>query len=197
MTGVVLAGGLSSRMGRDKASLPWQETDFIHVILSQLALFCNELIVVDNNRLKLNDPKIKTIPDIIPQRGPLSGIHAGLTAASSSHVFITACDMPYISVPAAIHLCSQSQGWDIVVPADGNHCEPLFACYAKSCIPVIEKLLMQENRKVTELFPLVRCKKVPVEELLAFDPSRKFLRNINSPEEYDIALNESKRQQKP
>ena len=194
MTGVVLAGGFSSRMGRDKASLPWLETDFIHVILNQLALFCDELIVVDNNRLNLNDPRVKTVPDIIPQRGPLSGIHAGLTSASSDHVFVTACDMPYISVPAALHLCSQAPGWDVVVPVAGSHCEPLFACYSKTCIPVIENLLTQDRRKVSDLLQLVRCKKILVEELLKFDPSRNFLRNINSPDEYDFALNELKNQ---
>ena len=78
MTGVVLAGGRNSRMGRDKASLPWQDSDFLQVIVKNLAPVCNELIVVTNVARQDVLPNVRYVTDIIPQRGPLSGIHAGL-----------------------------------------------------------------------------------------------------------------------
>ena len=192
MTGVVLAGGRNSRMGKIKADLPWKASDFLHTILEQLSLFCNELIVSANHAVEIKGYAATVVPDIYPGCGPLSGIHAALSAATSTHAFVTACDMPYICASAAQHLCSLAEGWDVVVPISGHRTEPLFACYSKSCIPAIEAMLSQDRRKAAELFALVRCRKIPVEELMHFDPALGLLRNINSPEEYQAALNEIK-----
>jgi molybdopterin-guanine dinucleotide biosynthesis protein A len=190
MTGVVLAGGRNSRMGRDKASLPWQESDFLQVILQKLASVCDELIVVTNTARPEILPNVRYVADIIPQCGPLSGIHAGLVHASSDYAFVTACDMPYLSSAAVNHICAQSPGWDAVVPGSADFYEPLFACYAKSCIVPIETLLQNNNRKTQALFPLVRCKHVPLDEMKCFDPQLRLLRNINSPADYQAALRE-------
>ena len=188
MTGVVLAGGKNIRMGRNKATLPWQQTDFLHVILHRLSGVCSELIVVTNTPLSIQLPNVLAVSDIIPQCGPLSGIHAGLTYASSPTAFVTACDMPYLQ-PAAVAWVGSSLGeWDAVAPDDGNFREPLFACYAKTCIPIIERLLAQGIRKTQTLFDHIRYKSVPVDELRRFDPSLRLLQNINAPEDYERAL---------
>ena len=188
MTGVVLAGGKNIRMGRNKATLPWQQADFLHVILHKLSGVCSELIVVTNTPLSIQLPNVLTVSDIIPQCGPLSGIHAGLTYASSPTAFVTACDMPYLQ-PAAVAWVGSSLGeWDAVAPDDGNFREPLFACYAKTCIPIIERLLAQGIRKTQTLFDHIRYKSVPVDELRRFDPSLRLLQNINAPEDYERAL---------
>ena len=188
MTGVVLAGGRNSRMGRDKAALPWQESDFVHVILQNLATICDELIVVTNTERSETLPAVRHVADIIPHCGPLSGIHAGLVHASSEYAFVTACDMPYFSAAAANYIMAQSPGWDAAVPASTDFFEPLFACYAKSCIAAIESLLQSNNRKTQALFPLLRFKHVPLDDLKQFDPQLRLLRNINSPSEYRDAL---------
>ena len=188
MTGVVLAGGQNIRMGRNKATLPWQQADFLHVILHRLSGVCSELIVVTNTPLSIQLPNVLAVSDIIPQCGPLSGIHAGLTYASSPTAFVTACDMPYLQ-PAAVAWVGSSLGeWDAVAPDDGNFREPLFACYAKTCIPIIERLLAQGIRKTQTLFDHIRYKSVPVDELRRFDPSLRLLQNINAPEDYERAL---------
>ena len=190
MTGVVLAGGRKSRMGRDKASLPWQGSDFLQVILQKLTAVCDELIVVTNMARTEMLPNVRYVADIIPQRGPLSGIHAGLVHATTDLVFVTACDMPYLSVAAVNHLRSLSPGWDVVAPGEAEYLEPLFACYRKTCIPVIESLLQQDIRKTQALFPLVRYRQVPLDEMKQFDPQLRFLYNINSPSDYQAALRE-------
>ena len=190
MTGVVLAGGRNSRMGRDKASLPWQGSDFLQVILHKLIEVCDELIVVTNTARADVLPNVRYVADIIPQCGPLSGIHAGLVHASSDLVFVTACDMPYLSSAAVDHLRSLSPGWDVVAPGEADFLEPLFACYRKTCIPVIESLLQQDIRKTQALFRLVRYRQVPLVELTQFDPQLRFLHNINSPADYQAALRE-------
>ena len=190
MTGIVLAGGRNSRMGCDKAGLPWQDSDFLQVILQKLAHFCEELIVVTNSTQRKPLAGTRYVSDIIPRCGPLSGIHAGLISSSSSHAFVTACDMPYLSLSAANYICSLSSNWDVVVPGNEDHLEPLFACYAKTCIPVIESLLKKNVRKTQALFPLIRCKKIPLDMLKTFDPQLKLLCNINSPSDYQTALRE-------
>jgi len=190
MTGIVLAGGRNTRMGCNKATLPWQSSDFLHIILQKLSSVCDELIVVTNNSAPSDLRGVRFVADIIPDCGPLSGIHAGLTQASSPCVFVTGCDMPYIQPAAVSWLYSQAQDWDAVVPGDETFMEPLFACYAKTCIPAIEELLRQDIHKTRELFRLVRCKLIPSDELRQFDPDLRLLSNINSPEEYQAALNE-------
>jgi len=190
MTGVVLAGGRSTRMGCDKSTLPWQHSDFLHIILRKLSIVCDDLIVVTNTTPPSDLPDVRFVSDIIPHCGPLSGIHAGLVHAASSCAFITACDMPYLEPAAVSWLFSQMKGWDVVVPGDEIFMEPLFACYAKTCIPAIENLLQQDIRKTQALFRLVRCKFIPLNDLCSFDPTLRLLRNINSPEDYQAALTE-------
>ena len=185
--GIVLAGGLSSRAGQDKARLPWGETDFLHTVLEQMGQVCTERIVVMNREWKPDIPGVRVVSDIIPQCGPLSGIHAGLSASSENHAFITACDMPFLAPAAAEYLLSLSDGWDAVVPGRGQEQEPLFAVYARSCIPVIEGLLQQNFRKVQRLFPLIRYRLVEPETFRRFDPQLNLFRNINTMDEYQAA----------
>jgi molybdopterin-guanine dinucleotide biosynthesis protein A len=190
MTGIVLAGGKNIRMGRNKATLPWKHSDFLHVILQKLSSICTELIVVTNTPLSIKMANVHSVSDIIPDCGPLSGIHAGLRHASSPEAFITACDMPYIQPAAVAWLGSRLGDWDAVVPDDGFFREPLFACYAKTCIPVIELLLAQGVRKTQTLFEHIRYQSVPVADLHQFDPSLRLLQNINAPEDYQRALHD-------
>jgi molybdenum cofactor guanylyltransferase len=191
MTGIVLAGGRNARMGRDKATLPWQNSDFLHVILQKLSVVCCDLIVVTNDPPPADLPGVRFVPDIIPRRGPLSGIHAGLVHASFPFAFVTACDMPFVQPTAVSWLSSLIKDCDAVVPGDDMFMEPLFACYSQTCVPVIEDLLRQDIRKAQALFGLVRCKFVPLDELRKFDPTLRLLKNINSPEDYQAALCEN------
>ena len=188
MTGIVLAGGRNTRMGCDKSTLPWESSDFLHTILNKLATVCTELIVVTNRPPLADLPDVRFVSDIIPQLGPLSGIHAGLTHATSPFAFITACDMPFLQPAAVSWLFSQMQDWDVIAPGDENFTEPMFACYSKSCIPVIENLLRLDIRKTQALFQHTRCKLIPLSELRQFDPTLQLLQNINAPADYQAAL---------
>ena len=189
--GIVLAGGLSTRVGQDKAQLPWGTSDLLHSILEQLGQVCNERIVVMNRTWKPDIPNVKVVSDIIPQCGPLSGIHAGLSACSEPYAFITACDMPFLPPAAVNYLLSLSVGWDAVLPGRGRDLEPLFAVYARNCIPVIEGLFRQDIRKVQRLFPLIRHRLIDPDEFRSFDPDLKLFRNINTMAEYTQAKGRS------
>lgn len=188
--GILLAGGLGNRIGRDKAGLPWGESDLLHAILEQMGQVCSERIVVMNRAWTPDIAGVTVVPDIIPQCGPLSGIHAGLSACREPYAFVTACDMPFLSPPAVEYLLSLAGDWDAVLPGRGQELEPLFAVYNRRCIEPIEGLLRQGTRKLQRLLPLIRHRLVDPDEFRRFDPQLKLFYNINTPEDYQAARNE-------
>ena len=189
--GIVLAGGLSTRVGQDKASLPWGSSDLLHTVLESLGKVCSERIVVINRPWSSDIPGVTVVSDIIPQCGPLSGIHAGLSACNETHAFVTACDMPFLNPAAVGYLLSLAVDWEAVVPGRDRELEPLFAVYARSCLPAIESLLQQNVRKLQRLFPLIRHRCVDREGFRLFDPELNLFRNINTLDEYRAAKGES------
>ncbi len=191
MTGIVLAGGLGSRIGCDKALLPWGDTIILKEIISQMSEMCDDLIVVRNTPLESAMPGVRVVRDIYTQMGPLGGIHAGLSIARYDYAFVTACDMPHIPPGAIRHLFEESAGYDIVLPATGSNYEPLFACYSRNCLPVIEDLLRRDVRKIIEILPLVKYKTIAREYFLSMDPL--IFSNINTMAEYKAAMERARR----
>jgi len=188
MTGIVLAGGRSSRMGRDKSVLPWQNSNLVQTVIRKVAQVCEDIVLVSNQ--PRNVPHgVRVVGDIIPDMGPLGGIHAGLTHAKHSFAFVTACDMPYI-VPEAISFLLQQAGeeWDVVIPTNGDQFEPMFAVYRKTCIPAIEAMLKDNRRQIIGFFSLIRLKKIDVSCLRQFDKELTMFTNINTAEEYERAM---------
>lgn len=184
LTGIVLAGGLSTRMGRDKASLPWGEADLLHTVLACLAAVCAELIVVSNVPRSINLPA-RVIPDQYCGFGPLGGIHAGLAAAGHDYAFIAACDMPCVDSRAVACMAGLAAGYDVAVPQVNGLFHPLHAVYHKRCVTVIEDMLGAGISRISDLFPRVKTRIIGERELQPFSAGCAMLRNLNSPE--DIA----------
>ncbi len=186
---IILAGGKSTRMGQDKATLRWGQSDILHFLVRALQCICQDMIVVSNRPRQLPG-YVRVVADIIPDQGPLSGIHAGLCYANYPHAFVTACDMPFI-VPEVVRLLmDKSRGWDAVVPVYGHKQQPLFASYGKNCIPVIEELLSKGERRVSSLLAKVRCLHLSEAEWLPMAPSGNLFCNLNTIEEYYRARND-------
>lgn len=158
---IVLAGGQSSRMGRDKAELSWEHGDILSSLLARLLPLSDDVIVV-SNRVRSIPQSIRQVADIIPGKGPLSGIHAGLFHARHDRVFVTACDVPFL-MPEIILPIVQSVGTsDGSVAVCKGQLEPLFACYRKSCSIVIEQLLATGKYRIKDLLSAIHW--VPVEQ---------------------------------
>lgn len=189
MTGIILAGGRSSRMGRDKSLLPWNDADLLHTVIGKVSQVCDDIVLVSNQPRNLTVKDIRVVKDIIPDMGPLGGIHAGLTYARYPFAFVTACDMPYI-VPQAIEFLfhEATDDWDIVIPVSGEMFEPTYCVYKKTCLPVIETLLKQGERRVAKIFPMLRVKHIDIEVLRQFDTNLTMFTNINTMEEYERAI---------
>jgi molybdenum cofactor guanylyltransferase len=183
ITGVVLSGGKNTRMGANKAFLAVDGERMIDRAVRILREACCEIIVVTNEPLDYLDLDATVVTDIFKGMGPLAGIHAGLFHAANPRAFVCACDMPYLSAPFIRHLLSLAGGYDIVVPARGGRPEPLHAVYSRKCLPVIRRLLEQNERKVTGFYKGFRVRTVEEAETERFFAGRDPFHNVNTREE--------------
>ena len=176
----VFAGGKSSRMGTDKALLEWKGKNFIKRLCDELDDF-EEKIIARGNRSEIEDVSWQIISDIYPERGPMGGLHAVLTACRSDAMCCVSCDMPFLQIALAKKLCeSMEEETDavIAVTADGRK-QPLCGVYSKSLLPVLEEQLLAGDYRMMKALQNVRVKYV-----LLDDKDSEQLKNINTPEEY-------------
>ena len=179
---IVLAGGQSRRMGQDKATLSWDHSDILGSLLTRLLSLSDDVLVVSNTIRIIAEPA-RQVADIIPGKGPLSGIHAGLMYARHDLVFVTACDVPFLVpklVPKIVHSIGLADG-SVAVYKD--QIEPLFACYRKNCVAVIEQLLVGKQYRVTDF--LARINWVAVQQLDELDDC--CFMNVNTSNDYEKA----------
>jgi FdhD protein len=184
VTGVILAGGSSSRMGSNKALLLHRGGRIIEGVYRALSELFEEVIVVTNTPHLYDFLPCRKVADIYPGRGVLAGIHAGLLASSEPAVFVVACDMPHLNGDLIRHLTALCEGVDMVLPLSDGGFEPLHALYGKECLPAIEELIEAGDRRVISLVPRVRVREVPSGEVTTFDPAFDSFVNINTPDDY-------------
>ncbi len=184
VTGVILAGGSSTRMGSNKALLPYQGATFIESIHRRMAAIFRDVIVVTNTPDVYQFIPCPRVRDIIPGLGGLSGIHAALRHAGSEHVFVVACDMPSVSGDLVRCMVAAREGYDAVIPESATGLEPLCAVYGKGALPAIEEALESGCGKVVSILSKVRVKTLPRDEVALVDPGFLSFRNINTPGDY-------------
>lgn len=185
MTGVILAGGASRRMGSNKALLPQNGVRLIESIYRTLAGLFEEVIVVTNSPEQYAFLPCRKVPDIYPDKGVLAGIHSGLIHSKETAIFTVGCDMPYLNAELIKYQTSLSADVDLVIPSTAHGFEPLHAIYRKMCLPALEELLKGElNRRVIALLSRVHVREVLSEEIAQFDPEFNSFININTPEDY-------------
>ena len=184
VTGVILAGGRSGRMGSDKALLPYQGGRFIEAILRRMEELFEEVIVATGDTARYDFLPCRRVTDLYPGMGALGGIHAALRASASEKFFVVACDMPHLSPDLIRHLCSLSEESDVVIPEGEGGLEPLHAVYRRGVLPAVEDALRNGQCRVVSFFDKVRVRRVPLAEVVRIDPDLGAFRNINTPEEY-------------
>lgn len=179
VTGVILAGGRSRRMGRDKAQLTIAgQTPFARMLAVFRQIFPRILIAGD--RPDLARPDVPAIPDEFPGSA-LGGLYTGLLAATTPFIFAAACDMPFPDAALVRALVRRRQGWDAVVPCPPAGPEPLFAVYGKKCLEPMRELLGKKRFRIIDIFPRIRLRLVLPEEM---PPGwERALINVNTPEE--------------
>ncbi len=184
MTVIILAGGQSRRMGRDKLSLPAAgETLLSRALRRYRAVFDKVLVSVAGPEKypELGDARVF---DRYPGAGPMAGLHAGLLRAGED-VFLTGGDMPFSSPEKALMLASLAGEKDACVLTDGDgRWEPLFGFYRLSVLPRAEELLSSGRRSMGALLGSIALREVDLAEL-GEGPDSPLLRNVNVPADYE------------
>lgn len=179
VTGVILAGGRSLRMGRDKATLElFGKSLFARTLAMMRSIFTRILIAGD--RPDLASPDVPYVPDTFPGSA-LGGLHGGLSAAATPWVFVAPCDLAYPDPELVRFILRHKNGCDIVVPRTPEGFEPVFALYHKNCLPVMEQMLSRGDYRIYDFYGQLRVRYLD-EEILPADWQRS-LTNLNTPED--------------
>lgn len=188
ITGAILAGGRSARMGTDKALLELQGQRLIERVHQRLAGLFATTLLVTNNPEQYSFLACPAVADRYPGEGSLAGIHAALHHAPTDLVFVVACDMPFLDRDLVRHICGLEEGYDAVVPESPEGSEPLHALYRTSCLPVMERMLDNGEKRIRDLIGRVNSRILPWEELARFPGARRSFLNLNTPAEFAAAV---------
>ena len=185
---IILAGGKSSRMGRPKALLPFDGEPLIaHIVRSLKELFADVVVVIAPDQVLPALP-VTVVRDEVAYRGPVSGIYHGLNAAKGEASFVGSCDIPFLNLSLISHLVAQVHNHDVVVPYWAGRYQPLFALYRKSVVPFLRDQLLRDELRPIFLFDKVRTRKIDEAEIRRFDPEGLSFLNMNTPADYQAAL---------
>ena len=186
---IVLAGGKGRRLGVEKHLLEIGGRSLLDTVVARVSAVSDDVIVVASHADTISIPirGIKVVSDIVPGRGPLSGLDAGLRVAKFDRALLVACDMPFLSTALLQHLVETATDADAVVPQIAGDLEPLLAVYSRACLPIVEGLLDRQKASMRDLLDDVQVHLVPEEEVRKFDPEGRSWFNVNTPDDADRA----------
>jgi molybdopterin-guanine dinucleotide biosynthesis protein A len=180
--GYVLTGGRSSRMGKDKALLPFEGMPLASHMARIVLRACGNATLV-GSRSKYSGLGWPVIEDVAPGHGPLSGIHAALlhalSGANESLLLMAGCDMPFVTADFLAFLLqiAKSSGADAIVPQSQIGYEPLCAVYTAACLPAVEAAIRSGTPRISSVL----------------DAAGRLFANLNAPEDYERALTSAER----
>jgi molybdenum cofactor guanylyltransferase len=184
----ILAGGMGTRLGCNKAVANFNGQSLIETVITRLAQLHQPLLIVTSREqfhlihdLNLNQ---KIVADCWPGKGVMGAIYTSLLNSDSSNVFIAGCDMPFLSTAFIDHLIDIAPGWDAVVPKSNGMNEPLHAVYSRNCLNKLERLLAEDNLATRELFNRVKTKYVYDGEIEKYCRGSLSFFNINTPADF-------------
>ena len=187
MTGIVLSGGENRRMGADKAFLTVAGMPMIEHVLRALRKSVEHVIIVTNSPEAYASYEALIVTDADEKRGPLTGIYSGLLRSQDDYNVVVACDMPFLNPKLLTYMAGLAEEYDAVLPKIGDFAEPLHAVYRRRLLPVIEKHIAMDRRRIQNIFTGLRVRYVTENEIDRFDPLRRSFINLNTPEQYEEA----------
>ena len=184
VTGFAVAGGRSQRMGSDKALLAWAGTTLLEHTLARLREVCAEVCILSGVQIRYASYGVPAHADLVPEAGPLGGVHAGLRNLGVSLGLFLGVDTPLVPSPLLRALVAAAGGFDAVVPVVGGRPEPLCAVYRGTCLAPVQRRLEAGERKMTSFWPDVRVRTMAEDELAIFGDPALMFRNLNTTEDY-------------
>ena len=189
VTGVILAGGKSSRFGTNKALVEINGSRLIDRVTGSLSSIFKRIILITNSPQDYSYLGLPIYEDLVRGLGPIGGILTGLENIHHEAGFFIACDMPFISEDLIRYMVSIRAGFDAVVPKIDWKMEPLHALYTKSCVPVINEMIASGIYQTIKSLNNLNVRYVNEAEIKANDPQMRSFFNVNRPEELADTLN--------
>ncbi len=193
---IVLAGGLSTRLGTDKAFLEIDGRTLLERVIARLGGLFGEVLVVTSQRgrerIKENGLKfsreVSLITDLYPGKGSLGGVYSGLAVSPAFYNLVVACDMPFINASLLAYMAGQASGFDVTIPRLGDVLEPLHSIYSKNCLGPMKRLLDTDHLRIIDLFQEVNMRYIEQDDIARFDPHMLSFFNINTAADFQRAL---------
>lgn len=189
VTGVLLAGGKSRRMGEDKRHLLVGEQTLLERGLAVLrSTFQDVLVVIAQDSPPL-DVEAHVVRDLVPDCGSLGGLYTGLMQAATPYIFVVACDMPFLDPAVIAQFTSRRTDADIVMAKLASRIHPMHALYSKRCLPVVERMIQARQLKIQEMASdrSLHVRYVTEGDLRAIDPSGRSFQNVNTHADLEAA----------
>lgn len=188
VTGVIQAGGKSTRMGgRPKALLELGGRRIVERVLDAVGPVVDDVLIVTNTPELYEFLGLPMVADAYPDRGSLGGIFTGLAAAGGDAAFTVACDMPFVHPDVVRLVVARASEGDVVIPRVGDQLQTLHAVYGKRCLPPIEARLRAGQLKIVGFFDEVRVVEIGEAEVARYGAPDVAFMNVNTPEELNRA----------
>jgi molybdopterin-guanine dinucleotide biosynthesis protein A len=191
VTGVILAGGKSSRYGTNKAFVEINGTRLIDRVATVMRAIFKRVILVTNCPREYSYLYLPAHQDLIQGLGPIGGIYTGLETIRDDAGFFIACDMPFASQDLIRYIISVNGQFDAIVPKVDWKMEPLHALYRKTCLPVLIGMIKSGSYQILESFHRLNVRFIDETEIKTYDPQLRSFFNVNSPDELPDKLDEA------
>lgn len=185
ISGIVLCGGKSKRMGKNKALLKLDDKYLIMHVLELLSSFSKELIISTNSS-DLAFLQVKLVSDEFQEIGPIAGILSALKQIKTDKAIILSCDTPFINESIIKYMLESSINYDVVLPVFKDYLQPMTGVFDKKIIPIIEKEIESGNYIPPKIFEKTNLNKLKIDKTIKGWHKDLFF-NVNSPEDYEKA----------
>jgi len=187
ITGIILAGGKSTRMGTDKGLMVLDGMLFIEHIIKAMQPMVGKIIIVSNNS-NYNNLGLKCVPDLIKNSGPLAGLYTGLYHSKTDYNMVLSCDIPTVNADVLQLLINNIENnYQVIQVKSQNKTMPLIALYKRECIDTCKTLLNLGEKRLRQLMSHLQTKTITIDPVLD-----QYVQNINTIEQYNQIRNEIK-----
>jgi len=187
ITGVILAGGQSRRMGQNKALMSLGGKRLVDRVVAVMREVFHDHLLVTNTPEVYADLGLPMARDVWPEKGSLGGVYSAIYHVPTPYCLVVACDMPFLNAAVLRYLMTQIADYDVIIPDVLDELQTLHAIYSKACLPPIERCLTANRLRIVGFFPEVRVRRVTASELQPYDPHLLAFQNLNTPEEFQAA----------
>ncbi len=180
-TAVILAGGESRRMGKDKAQVEFQGETLLNRAIANLRPLFGEIVLSVRSPLPVDFPQVI---DVGEGRGPMTGLAAALESVRTDWLFAIGVDMPFVVPELVQHMAEQRSGHDAVLAEISGCVQPMPAFYAKkTCLPAMQTRIKQGRRSLIRLIPSLNTVLLTEYDLHLFDPDLRSFTDFDTPED--------------